>query len=47
MPLDKLPTMRMYPKELQGPLIELVQQGRFSTHLGSYIQGNAEEVNHL
>ncbi|EKO3999825.1 NUDIX domain-containing protein [Vibrio sp. Vb2880] len=46
-PLDKLPTMRLYPKELQGPLIERVQQGRFSTHLGSYIQGNAEEVNHL
>lgn len=46
-PIETLPTLRVYPAELHGPLIEWTRQRCFSRHLGSYIQGNAEDINHL
>jgi len=45
-PLAALSGMRTYPADLNA-VVELTKQKRFATHLGSYIQGNDETVNHL
>lgn len=44
--LEALPDLRTYPADLSS-VVELVEQGQFATHLGSYIQGNNESLNHL
>ncbi|RTZ14123.1 NUDIX domain-containing protein [Vibrio aquaticus] len=46
-PIPELAEKRLYPEELKNKLIDLIESQRFSTHLGSYIQGEREDINHL
>ena len=46
-PLSELAEKRIYPRELAHKLLELIDNQQFSTHLGSYVQGEQEEVNYL
>ena len=46
-PLSELAEKRIYPKELKHKLLDLINNQEFSNHLGSYIQGEKEEVNYL
>jgi len=46
-PLTELNDKRMYPKELKDKVLELIQTESFSTHLGSYAQGDQEDINQL
>ena len=46
-PLSELAEKRIYPKELARKLLELIDNQEFSTHLGSYVQGEKEEVDYL
>ncbi|MEI8634827.1 NUDIX domain-containing protein [Vibrio sp. PP-XX7] len=45
-PVAQLAEMRTYPADIQQ-LVEIIEQGQFSTHLGSYVQGADEVTNHL
>ncbi|USD31660.1 MULTISPECIES: NUDIX domain-containing protein [Vibrio] len=38
---------RIYPKELKDKVLELIDTECFSTHLGSYTQGDKEDLNRL
>jgi len=46
-PIPLLEDMRIYPKELKGKLLDLIEAGQFSNHLGSYVQGIREDINQL
>jgi len=46
-PISELADKRLYPAELKNKLIDLIETKRFSTHLGSYIQGENEDINCL
>lgn len=46
-PLEKLADIRLYPSELKDVLPEMIRTQQYSTHLGSYVQGSHEDVNHL
>ncbi|WP_394127733.1 NUDIX domain-containing protein [Vibrio hepatarius] len=46
-PIPQLADKRIYPTELKNKLIDLIETRHFSTHLGSYVQGQFEHINHL
>lgn len=46
-PIADLASKRIYPAELKDKLIELIESRTFSTHLGSYVQGDNEDLNRL
>lgn len=46
-PVPNLIEMRIYPKELKNKVLDLIESGLFSTHLGSYTQGQHENINLL
>ncbi|KJY85188.1 pyrophosphatase [Vibrio galatheae] len=46
-PIPQLPDLRIYPPQLKNKLIDLIEAERFSTHLGSYIQGHNEDIDQL
>ena len=45
--LDTIKNLRVYPAELKSSLIDDALNKRFSTHLGSYVQGENESKNWL
>ncbi|MEF1290887.1 NUDIX domain-containing protein [Vibrio sp. M260118] len=47
LPIADLADKRIYPAELKDSLINLVKTRCFSTHLGSYKQGDREDINYL
>jgi len=46
-PIPELVDKRIYPAELKNKLLDLIESQRFSTHLGSYVQGEFEHINQL
>ncbi len=46
-PIPELADLRIYPKELKNKVLDLIESGLFSTHLGSYVQGQYENINQL
>ncbi|MEZ8099442.1 NUDIX domain-containing protein [Vibrio bivalvicida] len=46
-PIPDLADKRIYPAELKDKLVELIETKRFSTHLGSYVQGENEDIDYL
>lgn len=44
--IEALKDCRTYPADIPA-IIEMIEQNHFSTHLGSYVQGNDETTNHL
>ncbi len=45
--LNELAQKKVFPKDLTTEVIPLIKQQRYSTHLGSYLQGQNDEVNLL
>lgn len=46
-PIPQLTDLRIYPKELKDKVLDLIESELFSTHLGSYAQGQYENINLL
>lgn len=46
-PISDLAARRLYPKELRDKLLSLLSEQNYSTHLGSYVQGDQEDVDQL
>lgn len=46
-PISDLAARRLYPKELRDKLLTLLSEQNYSTHLGSYVQGDQEDVDQL
>ena len=47
LPLEELADVRLYPVELKDKLPEMIRMQQYSIHLGSYVQGEHEDVDHL
>lgn len=47
LPLEELADVRLYPVELKDKLPEMIRMQQYSIHLGSYVQGEREDVDHL
>ncbi|MGY3569118.1 NUDIX domain-containing protein [Vibrio paucivorans] len=45
--INELDGKRVYPADLKSKVIGMVEQKNFSTHLGSYVQGEDEKTNYL
>ncbi|MDN3609520.1 NUDIX domain-containing protein [Vibrio ostreicida] len=46
-PVSELTEKRIYPAELKDKVLEMIKHKCFSTHLGSYRQGEQEDENYL
>ena len=46
-PVSSLHSLRTYPSQLEKTVLKRIEDGRFSTHLGGYVQGKNEDVNIL
>ncbi len=46
-PVSTLHSLRTYPSQLEKTVLKRIEDGRFSTHLGGYVQGENEDVNIL
>ncbi|CAH0539215.1 NUDIX domain-containing protein [Vibrio marisflavi] len=45
--LSELKDKRIYPHDLATTVMDIIKSKRFSTHLGSFVQGNADSHNQL
>lgn len=45
--IDELAQYKVFPADLVSVVLPLIEQQCFSTHLGSYVQGDQDDVNHL
>jgi ADP-ribose pyrophosphatase YjhB (NUDIX family) len=46
-PISALNSLRIYPSQLEETVLKRIEDKCFSTHLGSYVQGEDEDVNIL
>lgn len=45
--IDKLSTLKVFPANLAQDVLPIIEEQRFATHLGSYVQGNGDGINVL
>lgn len=45
--IDELSTLKVFPANLAQDVLSIIEEQRFATHLGSYVQGKGDEINVL